>query len=90
MSFTKRREAIIRCGSDLDLVLIFNADLKRHHLTLSKGIPLHVFSAIVYIRDPHEIILKYPEYTFYQVLEWFEKVRERNQGELPAKFIEQS
>ena len=89
MSFLKRREAIIRCGSDLDLVLIFNADLKKHHLTLSKGIPLKVYRAIVYIRDPYKIIRKYPEYTFYQVIEWCEKVQERNQGEIPPTYIEQ-
>lgn len=87
MSFTKRRDAILRCGKDRDLVLIFNADLKVHYLRLSKGIPLNVFNAIVKYRNPYLVQDQHPEVNFYQILEWSEKIRERNQGEIPPSFI---
>ena len=88
MSFTKRKEAIIRCGSDRDLVLIFNSDLREHLLKLSRQIPPPIFSSIINLRNPRKVAHAHRECDFYLILEYYEKVLERNHGVLPPSPIE--
>lgn len=88
MSFAKRKEAIIRCGRDRDLVLIFNSDLRKHYTRLSKGIPPPIFTSIVSCRNMQRVIKKHKEEDFYLLCSYFEKVLERNHGVLPPTPIE--
>lgn len=88
MCFTKRKEAIIRCGSDRDLVLIFNSDLRKQYTKLSKGIPPPIFRSIVFFRDLRRVVNKHRDEDFYLLSSYFEKVLERNHGVLPPTPIE--
>ena len=88
MSFTKRKEAIIRCGADRELVLIFNCDLKAYYLKVGAEIPLPVFRSIICLRDARKVLKKHPDIDFYLLMDYFEKILERNYGELPPTLIE--
>lgn len=88
MSFMVRKKAIIRCGSDRDLVLIFNHDLKKHYLKIGEGIPLHLFRSIIHLHHPDKVQKAHPDFTFFEITSFMETIRERNGGVFPPTLID--
>jgi hypothetical protein len=88
MSLEKRKAAILRGGADRELVLIFNADLREHHLKVGEGIPPPIFRSMLYLQRAEEILKVHKDLDFYLLLEYFDKVLARNNGVLPPTPIE--
>jgi len=83
----KRKDAIVRCGSDRELALIFNGDLRDLYAKLSVGIPLPLFRSIIHLVKPSDIQKAHPNVPFFDIIAYTELIRERNYGELPPTMI---
>jgi hypothetical protein len=83
----KRKNAIVRCGSDRELALIFNNDLRALYAKLSVGIPLALFRSIIHLQRPCDIQKVHPTVPFFDIIAYSELIRERNYGELPPTMI---